>query len=726
MLTTCNVGKCFKRLLACFVCLSLIVCIFMTEPFRIVANEVSKYGYLYSEAGDGQVFLNWDEDTSVDIIGYNVYRKNESGEYSSPMTDFPVKGNSFIDRNVVNGNTYYYKIRPVYNSGDIRIGDAYNEVGAAPRYGLTRSLVLQIDNQYMNVNGSLYEIDPGRNTTPLILNSRTLLPIRAVIEAIGGSVLWDATNKKVTIQCSGKTVILWIGYNFISVDGIYVELDVDPQIINDRTFIPLRAVLENINCRVEWNGTEKKITVKYLDKNASLNQAPLTPMPTVTPVATPTIIATANTFGMKVDTINLKAGEAAELPVRFENVPINGIKRCRFILSYDPEVVDVTSISAGSIIVNPSVDFKSNIGLNTGNVVLIYSNDTNVQGNLITKGGVFANVKLKVKESAQIGYTEIRISASEAVLDNNSVSISVLPAVGRININALYSITPTPTVTPTIIPTITITPLATPITTETPAATLITTPTPTIALNTPTATPAVTPVTEVTPTVIPATPAVTPESTTTPIQTTAPTPTKTPVPVPTIAPTPTKTPVPVPTIAPTPTKTPVPTPTKTPVPTKTPAPTPTKTPVPTPTIAANLEVQMFNSNLSETTNSIYPRFRLVNKGDSTITLSKVTIKYYYTIDGEKTQSFWCDWADTGTANVTGSFVKLSTPQTNADYYLQIGFTSGAGTLSPGESAIVEVRFSKSDWSSYDQSNDYSFNPSSSSYVKWSKVDVEIK
>lgn len=97
------------------------------------------------------------------------------------------------------------------------------------------------------------------------------------------------------------------------------------------------------------------------------------------------------------------------------------------------------------------------------------------------------------------------------------------------------------------------------------------------------------------------------------------------------------------------------------------------------------------------------------------------MRYYYTIDGEKTQSFACDYSTAGTANVTGTFVKMSTAKTNADYYFECGFTSAAGSVSAGGSVEVQIRFYKSDWSNYSQTNDYSFNSTASAYADWTKT-----
>ncbi|MDK8189561.1 glycosyl hydrolase [Paenibacillus sp. UMB7766-LJ446] len=137
--------------------------------------------------------------------------------------------------------------------------------------------------------------------------------------------------------------------------------------------------------------------------------------------------------------------------------------------------------------------------------------------------------------------------------------------------------------------------------------------------------------------------------------------------------------------------------------------------------SGDLTIQAFNGNTSASTNGISPRFKVVNNGNSAIQLSDVIIRYYYTIDGEEAQSFWSDWASVGSANVTSKFVKLATPVTGADYVLEVGFSSSAGTLYPGQSAEIQARFSKNNWSNYNQTNDYSFKASSTQFANHEQV-----
>jgi len=125
-------------------------------------------------------------------------------------------------------------------------------------------IILQIGNSTFTVNGVQNTLD----SPPVIKNSRTLLPIRAVVEALGGTVSWDATERKVTITLKNTTIELWIGNNTASVNGVDTPIDstnpkVVPEIINSRTMLPLRFITENLGCNVQWDGTSKTITITY-------------------------------------------------------------------------------------------------------------------------------------------------------------------------------------------------------------------------------------------------------------------------------------------------------------------------------------------------------------------------------------------------------------------------------------------------------------------------------
>ncbi|HEX6290786.1 MAG TPA: cellulose binding domain-containing protein [Herpetosiphonaceae bacterium] len=158
-----------------------------------------------------------------------------------------------------------------------------------------------------------------------------------------------------------------------------------------------------------------------------------------------------------------------------------------------------------------------------------------------------------------------------------------------------------------------------------------------------------------------------------------------------------------------------------PTPTPTPPPNPTPTPTPPPP-TGGLKVQYRAGDTNVGDNQIKPHFNVVNTGTTSVPLSELKIRYWYTIDGDKPQNYWCDYATVGCGTITARFVKLTTPRTTADYYLEVGFTGG--TLAPGASTgEIQNRFSKSDWTTYTESNDYSFDPTKTVFTDWSRVTL---
>lgn len=87
---------------------------------------------------------------------------------------------------------------------------------------------------------------------PIIKDSRTLVPFRAILEKAGAKVDWSQEDKKVTAELDGKKIEMTIGQKKIMVDGKEVELDVAPMIKEGRTLIPLRGMFENLGFEVEY------------------------------------------------------------------------------------------------------------------------------------------------------------------------------------------------------------------------------------------------------------------------------------------------------------------------------------------------------------------------------------------------------------------------------------------------------------------------------------------
>jgi len=105
-------------------------------------------------------------------------------------------------------------------------------------------------------------------------------------------------------------------------------------------------------------------------------------------------------------------------------------------------------------------------------------------------------------------------------------------------------------------------------------------------------------------------------------------------------------------------------------------------------------------------------------------MSELKIRYWYTNEGGIAQSSWCDWAQVNCTNVTRAFVPVSPTRPNADVYLEVGFTSGAGSVAPGGNiGEVQLRMNKNDFSNYNEANDYSYDPTKTALADWSKVTL---
>lgn len=143
--------------------------------------------------------------------------------------------------------------------------------------------------------------------------------------------------------------------------------------------------------------------------------------------------------------------------------------------------------------------------------------------------------------------------------------------------------------------------------------------------------------------------------------------------------------------------------------------------------ADGLSVQYRTSASGAQADQAEPWFKVRNTGAGALALHNVKIRYYFKADSANaTYRFACSWAVKGCANITGTFGTLANPTATADRYLEIGFTSGAGSLAPGaDTGDLQLRFYQSTWAPLNQSDDYSFGASQTSYADWSKVTAQL-
>lgn len=105
---------------------------------------------------------------------------------------------------------------------------------------------------------------------PVVVDGRTLVPVRAIFEAIGAEVTWDGTANTATGVRDGVTVQIQIDNTTAYVNGEARTLDVPAQLINDRTMVPARFISEAMGCDVTWHQETQTVGVAYKLKGAHI------------------------------------------------------------------------------------------------------------------------------------------------------------------------------------------------------------------------------------------------------------------------------------------------------------------------------------------------------------------------------------------------------------------------------------------------------------------------
>lgn len=103
-------------------------------------------------------------------------------------------------------------------------------------------------------------INPG-DVPPVIIGERTLVPARTIFEYTGCSITWNEVVKETYITDDNNIIIIPIDKNVINKNGTDVAIDVSAKIINDRTMIPARAVAQALDYEVDWDNNSRTVII---------------------------------------------------------------------------------------------------------------------------------------------------------------------------------------------------------------------------------------------------------------------------------------------------------------------------------------------------------------------------------------------------------------------------------------------------------------------------------
>lgn len=103
---------------------------------------------------------------------------------------------------------------------------------------------------------------------PEMVNERTMVPMRAIFEKLGAEVSWDQPTQTVTAVTEDKTVVATVGEMSMYVNGEEKVMDVAPYIKEERTYVPARFVSEALDCKVDWDQENYTVIIETLTDDA--------------------------------------------------------------------------------------------------------------------------------------------------------------------------------------------------------------------------------------------------------------------------------------------------------------------------------------------------------------------------------------------------------------------------------------------------------------------------
>ncbi|MCL5935635.1 MAG: copper amine oxidase N-terminal domain-containing protein, partial [Firmicutes bacterium] len=188
---------------------------------------------------------------SVVIDNHSISFLLPSGVNIGPGETVNIKISS--DANIINPpepGAYYLKVSTSKNPAPVK-SNGYSISG-------NKLIILVISSKTAFVDGRPVSLD----VPAMILDGRTLAPVRFAAESLGFRVDWDEETREVTISLNGKTIKLTIDSEIALVNGRQQILDTKAIIIDGRTLVPIRFLAENFGSEVNWDSGTRTVTIK--------------------------------------------------------------------------------------------------------------------------------------------------------------------------------------------------------------------------------------------------------------------------------------------------------------------------------------------------------------------------------------------------------------------------------------------------------------------------------
>ena len=151
----------------------------------------------------------------------------------------------------------------------------FKEMGLGGFYMHTRAGMATeyLSDEFMGLIKSCAETQPNGITVvlngikikfdvePTLINNRTMVPMRAVFEALGAEVEWDGTTQTAIGVKKNTTVKITIGKDYLLKNNNIIVLDSPAVVISGRTLVPIRAIAEGFDCKVQWYSQTQTVEI---------------------------------------------------------------------------------------------------------------------------------------------------------------------------------------------------------------------------------------------------------------------------------------------------------------------------------------------------------------------------------------------------------------------------------------------------------------------------------
>lgn len=203
------------------------------------------------------------------VIKYNEHRRmlayihrwierlqdKAGGEYSDKLLK---AGDAFLMNNAGKAKQYY---QLALETGALDKNEKQN--------ALNKLEQLEGEKNRVFVNNKRLALD----TEPVNVNGRMLVPVRAIADSLGAEVSWNAATQTATIVKGDRTVTITINKGYLTVNGDKVSIDVPAKIVNGRTMLPLRAISEALQTTVDYEPQTGTVSVDEDNSDATLSDS---------------------------------------------------------------------------------------------------------------------------------------------------------------------------------------------------------------------------------------------------------------------------------------------------------------------------------------------------------------------------------------------------------------------------------------------------------------------